>query len=111
MKRLAFFLLPLAFAIAQTPSVEQAARVGYESINTNDLKKFDTYLSSDALQGRETSYPGEKLAASYIAEHFHSLGLKPIGDNGSYLQHYDVELIKVDETLIPRDGVFILRKK
>ncbi|HTP12925.1 MAG TPA: M28 family peptidase [Bacteroidota bacterium] len=97
MKRFAFLLLPISFAIAQTPTVEQAARVGYESINTKDLKKFDTYLSSDALQGRETSYPGEKLAATYIAEHFRSLGLKPIGDNGSYLQHYDVELVKVDD--------------
>ncbi len=37
------------------------------------------------------------MAAKFIAEHFHSLGLKPIGDDGSYLQHYAVELIKTDE--------------
>ncbi len=97
MKSTSLFFIPLLFVFAQAQNVDRAARVGFESINTDDLKKFDTYLSSDALQGRETSYPGEKLAAKFIAEHFRSLGLKPIGDNGTYLQHYPVELLRVDE--------------
>lgn len=97
MRYVPLLLLPVFFATAQIPNVEQSARVGFESINTDDLKKFDTYLSSDALQGRETSYPGERLVAKYIAEHFRSLGLKPMGDNGSFLQHYQVELLRVDD--------------
>ena len=35
------------------------------------------YLASDYLQGRETGTDFEKLAAEYIAERFHALGLKP----------------------------------
>jgi hypothetical protein len=97
MKLVSLLLFPIFLVFAQTPNVEQAARIGFESINTDDLKKFDTYLSSDALQGRETSYPGERLAAKFIAEHFQSLGLKPIGDDGSYLQRYQVQLIRVDD--------------
>ncbi len=97
MKFASLFLIPLVFAFAQTPNVEKSARIGFQSINTDDLKKFDTYLSSDALQGRETSYEGQKLAAKFIAEHFRSLGLKPVGDNGTYLQHYPVELVRISD--------------
>ncbi|HEY6952113.1 MAG TPA: M28 family peptidase [Bacteroidota bacterium] len=94
-------LMPFAIVFAQTLKVEKDAWVGFESINVEDLKSFDTYLSSDKLQGRETSYPGEKLAAAYIADHFKSLGLKPVGDNGTFFQHYNVELIREsDESTI-----------
>jgi hypothetical protein len=95
MKIAALFFIPAFYLFAQSPTIERDARVGFESIKAVDLRRFDTYLSSDALQGRETSYPGQKLAADYIADHFKSLGLKPIGDNGTYLQHYDVELSRV----------------
>jgi hypothetical protein len=97
MKCAVFLFIPMGFLLAQTPKIEQGALTGYESINTEDLKEYDTYLSSDALQGRETSYPGERLAAQYIAAHFKLLGLKPVGDSGTYYQHYDVELVRVSD--------------
>jgi len=97
MKIVALLFIPVLFAFAQSPRIEMDARPGYESIKADDLRKFDTYLSSDELQGRETSYPGEKLAANYIAEHFKSLGLNPMGDNGTYLQHYDVVVSRVSD--------------
>ncbi len=97
MKFLPLLIVPTLLAFAQTPNIEKDARVGFESIKAEDLRRFDTYLSSDALQGRETSYPGEKMAAKYIADHFKSLGLKPIGDGGSYFQHYNVELTSVND--------------
>jgi hypothetical protein len=92
-------LLSLIITIAQAQKIEKNAAPGFELINQQDLKKFLTYLSSDELQGRETSYPGQKLAAAYIADHFKAIGLKPIGDNDTYLQKFDVELVRVsDET-------------
>lgn len=86
-------LVPLAGLHGQTSSVEPAARVGFDAISSDDVKEYLTYLSSDLLQGRETSYPGEKRAALYIAEHFRSFGLTPAGDGGTFLQHFDVELL------------------
>jgi len=87
------FFLPLAGLCAQPRSVESAAWTGFNAIRSDDLRTYLTYLSSDALQGRETSYPGEKLAASYIAAHFRSFGLTPAGDSGTFLQHFEVELV------------------
>ncbi|HUI11825.1 MAG TPA: M28 family peptidase [Bacteroidota bacterium] len=98
MKWPVLFVLPIAFAAAQVAGVDPEARTGFESINASDVKTYLSYLASDALQGRETSYPGERLAAEYIADRFRSFGLRPMGDNGSYLQHYDVDVLRVDDS-------------
>lgn len=54
-----------------------------------DLMKQHVYfLSSDSLQGRQTSSKGEKIAATYIINEFKEIGLLPKGDNNSYLQAF-----------------------
>jgi hypothetical protein len=98
MKFVSLFFFSVAFAFAQLSGVDPEARTGFQSINAEDLRSYLSYLSSDELQGRETSYPGEKLAAAYIADHFKSFGLRPMGDNGTYLQHYDVDLVRVSDS-------------
>ncbi|HVJ28111.1 MAG TPA: M28 family peptidase [Vicinamibacterales bacterium] len=59
---------------------------GVAAINEPDLKTWLTYLSSDELQGRATYTEGLGLAAGYIAAHLQQWGVKPAGDNGTYLQ-------------------------
>ncbi|MCF7559529.1 M20/M25/M40 family metallo-hydrolase [Sabulilitoribacter multivorans] len=46
-----------------------------------------TFLSADALEGRQTGTKGEKAAAEYIAKRFKSLGLEEKGTNG-YFQEF-----------------------
>ncbi len=46
------------------------------------------FLSSDALEGREAGTPGEKLAADHVSARFTAIGLKPHGDEQSYLQAF-----------------------
>ncbi|HEV2425840.1 MAG TPA: M28 family peptidase [Terriglobia bacterium] len=48
------------------------------------------YLSSDELRGRGNGTPELEKAAHYIADHFRADGLKPGGDDGGYLQRYQV---------------------
>lgn len=48
------------------------------------------YLASDKLQGRGDGTPQLDEAAQYIAEHFGKYGLKPAGDNGTFLQHFEL---------------------
>lgn len=97
MRRLTVLLLPIAFAFSQPGSIDKDALKGYESILPADLKGYLSVLSSDSLEGRETTYPGQRKAAEYIAAHFRSLGLKPLGDNGTYFQHFDVDVVRVDD--------------
>ena len=99
MRRIAvlLFLVPLAVLLSQGPRVPRDARVGYESITGNDLSAHLHFLASPELEGRETTLRGQRLAALYIASVFQKLGLKPGGDNGNYLQKFDVEVTKVSD--------------
>lgn len=44
------------------------------------------FLAADALAGRDTGSNEHEIASLYIATQLQALGLKPAGDNGSYLQ-------------------------
>lgn len=59
------------------------------SCQTNSSKSISinedvTYLSDDALEGRQTGTDGEKAAADYIANRFENLGLESKGTNGYF---------------------------
>lgn len=58
-----------------------AARVRVETI-----RGVTAALSSPQFEGRGTGQPGADKAAQYIADRFQKIGLKPIGENGTYLQ-------------------------
>ena len=71
---------------AVTGAQQASPTRGVAAINEPDLKTWLTYLSSDELQGRATYTEGLGLAAGYIAAHLQQWGVKPAGDNGTYLQ-------------------------
>lgn len=48
------------------------------------------FLASDALKGRGNGSPELDKAADYVADRFRAFGLKPAGDSGTYLQHFQV---------------------
>jgi hypothetical protein len=45
-----------------------------------------TALAAPEMEGRGTGQPGGDKAANWIAERFRTMGLKPLGDKGTYLQ-------------------------
>lgn len=101
-----FFLLPLFSVIVFAQAIDPVSKTGYESISATNLKVNLSVIASDSMEGRETSYPGQKKAANYIAGIFKNLNLKAIGDNGTYFQHFDVEVTRVNpETKIITDAV------
>ncbi|MDP5280964.1 M28 family metallopeptidase [Sphingomonas sp. DG1-23] len=50
------------------------------------LKSHILFLASDQLRGREAGSPEYDIAAQYVASQFYAQGLRPAGDDGSYLQ-------------------------
>jgi hypothetical protein len=77
--------LVLAALLLGAPG-QAASRGGPSSFDVRDLREWLTYIASDELQGRATFSAGLGLAASYIENHLREWGVKPAGDNGSYLQ-------------------------
>lgn len=63
---------------------------GLNSITAEEMKNHVYYLASDEMRGRDTPSPELDSCAAYIAREFSKSGLKPIGDNGTYFQHYNV---------------------
>jgi len=73
-----------------------AASGGAGAIKSPDLREWLTYISSDELEGRAVFTTGFGLAAGYIADHLHAWGVKPAGDQGSYLQTVRVLGVKTN---------------
>ena len=48
------------------------------------------YLASDEMKGRGDGSPELDKAADYIAAQFRLWGLRPMGDNNSYFQHFEI---------------------
>lgn len=57
-----------------------------QSIRPDNIEAHVRFLSHDLLEGRGTGQRGGDIAAQYIATQFALYGLKPAGDNGSFLQ-------------------------
>lgn len=60
-----------------------------EKITVDMIKGFTATLTADDMQGRGTSQTGGERSSNWIADRFKALGLKPLGDKGSYLQKID----------------------
>lgn len=72
----------------KTPSgsLPPGAAAAMQNVNAERIRADVRFLSSDLLEGRGTGQRGGDVAATYIATQFALAGLKPMGDNGSYLQ-------------------------
>ena len=84
-----FALAIAALLLASLPtSAQKEADPGLAAHVRADMD----FLASDELHGRGSLTRDEHLAAQYCASVFESLGLKPGGDDGSYLQKIPVDL-------------------
>jgi Zn-dependent M28 family amino/carboxypeptidase len=80
----ASLLFQSAFLLSQT--IPPAVKAAEASIDGEKIRAHVRFLSDDLLEGRGPGLRGSELAAQYIATQFALYGLKPGGDNGTYLQ-------------------------
>jgi len=85
-----------------------AAFAAMQTINPEHIRWHVRYLSHDLLEGRGTGQRGGDIAAEYMATQFAEYGLKPVGDNGSYLQKVPLvgitTLAETQFSLAPKQG-------
>jgi len=99
-------LLVFGQVFAQTVAPAKSALSAEEQelaakINLQTIKDYTAALSAPEMEGRGTMQPGGDKAANWIAERFKSLGMKPLGDKGSYLQK-----IEFKETVFTPETAF-----
>jgi Zn-dependent M28 family amino/carboxypeptidase len=85
-----------------------AAITAFQKIDAERIRAHVRFLSHDLLEGRGTGQRGGDIAAEYIATQFSLYGLKPAGDNGTYMQKVPmVGVTPAPETtfsLVPANG-------
>lgn len=77
-------------------SPSAAERKAAERINIPQLKETLYFISSDAMEGRDTPSHGLDETAKFIAARLARLKLKPAGDDGTYFQHIALLSTQVD---------------
>jgi Zn-dependent M28 family amino/carboxypeptidase len=71
-------------------SVVAAAQRPVDLVQTNNIKAEMFFLSADEMAGRKTASHEAQIAANYIASEFLRFGLKPMGNDGTYFQNFDL---------------------
>jgi Zn-dependent M28 family amino/carboxypeptidase len=82
-------LIPVAVLLtAAWPGGGEPTAPRNDSICQRDLKADLFFLAGDRFRGRLTATPENDLASEFIAARFERLGLKRIGDDGSYYHRF-----------------------
>jgi len=68
------------------PRIAPAGMAAMQTIDSERIRAHVRFLSHDLLEGRGTGQRGGDIAAEYIATQFALYGLKPAGENGTYMQ-------------------------
>jgi Zn-dependent M28 family amino/carboxypeptidase len=104
------FLVGLARAADIGPQLGLAPNVtaSMQGIDAHRIAEHVRFLSNDLLEGRAPGTRGGDIAANYIATQFALYGLKPAGDNGTFLQKVDFVGVKTlpstSAALVPAHG-------
>jgi len=93
---LLLLLLPATYLAAQNAGSAGKAAQAASLIQPADIKADISFLASDDLAGRNAGSREDHIATDYIASEFLRLGLKPMGDNGTYFQNMELVTANLD---------------
>lgn len=85
-------LVTPVMASAQSEAIKKA--VG--TITEADVRRRIEIIAHDSMGGRDTPSDGLEKTATWVAGEFKRLGLKPGGDQGAYIQRYEINLSSPD---------------
>ena len=89
-----YSLMGASMLAAQGLPQAAALKASEQSIDAEKIRAHVRFLADDLLEGRGPGLRGAELAAKYIATEFALDGLKPGGDNGTYLQQINFVGVK-----------------
>lgn len=81
-------LLITAQEKANAPEDERKLLQVLHSISSHPLFDYVKELASDKFEGRLTGTEGYNASAAWVAKHFEAWGIRPAGDNNTYLQAF-----------------------
>jgi hypothetical protein len=95
------FALLLLLQTSTPAPIQRAA----ESISPDDIRRRIAIIADDSMRGRDTPSPELDEVAVYLAGEYRRLGLQAAGDNGTFIQRYSLDRVRV----VPESSVAFLR--
>jgi hypothetical protein len=93
-------VLPFLLALVAGPltlAAQDAAVARAVSVITPEIVAHRVHtLAHDSMAGRDTPSPELEQAAAWIAAEFRRFGLAPGGDDGTFIQRYPIQRIRLD---------------
>src|SRR5439155_482424 len=77
---------PMRSPATASAHLSPAAIAAFQKFDPERIRAHVRFLSDDLLEGRGTGQRGGDIAAEYMATQLAIHGLKPAGDNGTYMQ-------------------------
>jgi peptidase M28-like protein len=74
-----------------------ATQRGAETITGAQIRDYLSFIASDVLEGRDTPSRGLDTAAQFLAMNLSRWGLKPAGDDGTFLQKIALTKTAIDK--------------
>lgn len=87
-KKIVIALLSPVLFFATNAQVTKAPLLS--AIKPSDLKQDMYELAADHFNGREAGTPDELKVSMWIAEKIRALGMRPAGDDGTFLQYFEM---------------------
>jgi len=107
-KRLWAFTATVAFALgacfspgpatsSPSPSASAVVVAPTTEFDATKAKAHVDYLADPARGGRYSGSAGYRDAATYVADRFREIGLEPLGDSGTFFQHFSMPIVELTE--------------
>jgi Zn-dependent M28 family amino/carboxypeptidase len=71
-------------ALLLAPAMMRAQSSGAPKVSIAEVRRLESALADDSMEGRLTGASGGTRAARYIAREMKAIGLRPMGDSGYY---------------------------
>ncbi len=100
--RVSVFLVLILFVTGFAPHNNPAPNSpngkyrGAEAITVAQLKDYLAFVASDEMQGRDTPSLGLDITAKFLATNLSRWGVKPAGDDGTFMQRFALLKTTVD---------------
>jgi hypothetical protein len=88
----------MAQARRASASAADASARAVATITEEDYRRRIGIIADDSMRGRGTPSPELEKVASWVASEFERFGLRPGGDNGTWLQRYPIHRTQLDSS-------------
>lgn len=85
-------------------AVKPTIDVALGNFTKESIREIVSTIASDEYEGRCAGFPGNDKTTEYFAGIYKKAGLKPVGDDGSYFQHFTISGRKTRNTIAVLEG-------